>query len=940
MASMSVKLLIIKIYWYFRRWGLRATLRRVFVELRQRLSRNREWPAGDTLFPGLVELARITPFGEETPKGRVAVHAHVFYLDLVEEIATHLRHIPFAFDLFISTTDEAAKAICETVFRQLHRVGRLEVRATLNRGRDIAPMICLFGRELSDYDFIAHIHTKKSLYADGCMLGWREYLLRQLLGSEDQVQRIFALFTGDPGLGLVYPQNYQQLPYWGNTWLSNKGLGRQWCQRLGIKDMPEGYFDYPAGSMFWARMAGLRALFDAGILLSDFPEEAGQTDGTLAHCLERLLALTTRRAGLRTAILADTTFQSWSKWRFDHYLARTHDHVKTMLASGKLRVIAFDIFDTLIVRPSIHPEIAKLIVAARMANAPGGTDFIRLRSLAEDIARSHKCQDVDLDDIYAEYATLASLSPEEAGQLRTCEEQVERALVSPRPDGLALFRYALTAGKRVVLISDMFLSRSTIETILEEQGIRGYTDLYLSSEIGLRKDSGQLYRHVLKQLNLVPDSLLMVGDNEHSDLQIPMSLGIHTCHVLRPVDIATATPRFARILERFHHSDVNSQLVLGLIVQRFFHPVFYNYFSPADLIRGGAQGVGYAIAGPVIVAFTDWLLTQTKTDGITTLYFLAREGKLLKEVYDRLASNTRGAATAQYLVLSRRAITVPMLETFDDILNIASVDYFPNDLTEFLFYRFGLKLDSTELAQRGLWPTDRKVDVKGDNPHHLQPVLKVIADRIKARAAVERPSLLAYLQQMKLDQPATDAVVDVGYSATIQGRLSKLLGKSIHGYYLLTSAKAKRICDCYGALVRGCYGESLVAGSDASPLWRRSFELEMLLSTDDAQVMYYETQQDGTVTPIFQPLSHKEQSSSTVRADIRRGVLAFVDDYLALKQAVFPELTVPCDLAVALYEEFVEGMSATEWNTMSGLVLDDHYCGRGIVTLEQPVRAA
>lgn len=937
---MPLKLLIIKTYQYLRRWGLKAVLRRVFVELRQRLRPNRGRLAGDARFPDLVELASITPFGEERSPGRVAVHAHVFYLDLVGEIATHLLHVPFAFDLFVSTTDEAAKATCETVFHELHRVQRLTVRAMSNRGRDIAPLICLFGKELSDYDFMAHIHTKKSLYADGCMTGWREYLLHQLLGSEDQVRRIFGLFASDPGLGLVYPQNYRQFPYWGNTWLSNKVLGREWCQRLGIEDMPEGYFDYPAGSMFWARMAGLRPLFDAGILLSDFPQEAGQTDGTLAHCLERLLALTTRQVGLRTAVLADTMFPSWSKWRFDHYFARTRDHVETMLASGKLEAIAFDIFDTLIVRPSIHPEIAKLIVAVRMANAPGGADFVHLRPLAEHLTRSRKGRDVNLDDIYADYATLAGLSLEEAKRLQTCEDRVERTLVSPRPDGIALFRYALATGKRVVLISDMFLSRSTIETILEEQGIRGFTDLYLSSEIGIRKDNGQLYRHVLKQLSLAPSSLLMVGDNEHSDLQIPMNLGIHTCHVLRAVDIAAATPRFAKILERFRHSDVSNQLVLGLIVKRLFHPIFYDRFNAADLIRGGAEGVGYVIAGPLIVAFTHWLLAQAKTDGIATLYFLAREGKLLKEVYDRLAPNIHGAAAARYLVVSRRAMTVPMAETFDDILNIASVDYFPNDLVEFLFYRFGLKLDSAELARRGIWPTDRKVEVKNDNTYHLQPVLEAIADHIKTRATLERPGLLSYLKQMELDQPMTAAVVDVGYSATIQGRLSKLLDKKIHGYYLLTSAKAKQICDRYEVLAKGCYGESLVAGIDASTLWRRSFELEMLLSTDDAQVMYYETKKNGAVTPIFQPQSHKEQSSSTIQADIRRGVLAFVDDFLSLEQTVLPGLTVPRDLASALYEAFVEGMSATEWNTMAGLALDDHYCGRGIVTLEQPVRAA
>ncbi len=889
-------------------------------------------------YPDLVNLAGVAPLGDPGPNGRIGVHAHIFYLDLAGEIAAHLRHIPFAFDLLISTPDETARAACEAMFRRLHRVKRLRVQVAPNRGRDIAPLFCLFGAELSGYDFIAHIHTKKSLYAGDGMTGWREYLLQQLLGSEDQVRRIFALFADDPELGLVYPQNYRQFPYWGNTWLSNQSLGREWGQRLGIADLPDGYFDYPTGSMFWARPAGLRALFEAGILLSDFPDEAGQTDGTLAHCLERLFALSTRQAGLRTAVVVDPTFPSWSKWRFDHYFARTRSHIETMLASGKIRIIAFDIFDTLVVRPALHSEIAKQIIATRMADAPGGADFMRLRPIAEHVARSRKRQDVNLDDIYAEYATLADLSLEDARRLQTCEEQVERALVAPRPDGLALFRYALATGKPVVLISDMFLSRQTLETLLQEQGIRGYAELYLSSDVGVRKDSGQLYRYILEQWGATPDHLLMIGDNEHSDLQIPMNLGIHTCHVLRPIAMAAAAPRFARMLERVRQSDVSSQLVLGLVVKRFFHPVFYNHFSPADFIQGGAEGVGYAIVGPLIVAFTQWILAHAKADRITTLYFLAREGKLLKEVYDRLASVTPDAAAARYLVVSRRAMTVPMIETLDDMLSIASTDYFPNDLAKFLFYRFGLTLDDVEqgeLARSGIWAMDRKVEVKGDHPYHLQPVLEAIADRIYARAAMERPSLLAYLQQMGLDQPGTSAVVDVGYSATIQGRLSKIRGQGLHGYYLLTSAKAQRVCDGYGVLARGCYGESLAPGTAASPLWQRSFQLEMLLSTDDAQVMYYATQPDGAVVPVFQPLSDAEQSSAAVRADIRRGVLAFVDDVLALDQAVLPGVRVPCDLAVALYEEFIEGLSAAELSIMAGFVLDDHYCGRGIVTLNQ-----
>lgn len=940
---MPINLLIIKTYWYFRRWGLRAVARRIFSEMRLRWHRHlKRTPqmgrmVGRAHFPDLVNLAAVAPLGGESLNERIAVHAHIFYLDLAEEVAAYLYHVPFAFDLFISTTHEQAQFTCEQIFGRLRSVKRLEVRIAPNRGRDIAPFFCLFGAELANYDFLAHIHTKKSLHADGCMAGWREYLLRQLLGSEDQVRRIFALFKTDLNLGMVYPQSYRQFPYWGNTWLSNKPLGREWCRRLKIKEMPESYFDYPAGSMFWARTAGLRALFDAGITLTDFPEEAGQNDGTFAHCIERLLALVTRQAGLQVGILSDESLPSWSKWRFDHYLARTRDHVETLLMSGRVKVIAFDIFDTLVMRPLIHPESIKRMIAVQVVDMPGGADFIRLRPIAEQAARTHKGQDVHLNDIYREYATLAGLSIEEAEAISLREEHLEEALITARPDGLALFRSALTTGKPVVLISDMFLCRQTIERILQRQGIRGYTDLYLSSDVGLRKDSGQLYRYVLEQRKLMPDSMLMIGDNEHSDLQIPMDMGIHTCHVLRSADIADATPRFSRILERFRHSDdLSEQLTLGLIIQRFFHTVFYEDFNPVDFIRGGAEGIGYAIAGPVILAFSQWLLAQAKADGITTLYFLAREGQILKEVYDRLASVTSGAAAAQYLVVSRRAMTVPLVETFDDIQNIARADYFPNSLKEFLFYRFGISLSDAELAQGDLWSDDRKVEIKNGNLNGLQALLEAFADRIKEHATLERPGLLAYLQQMGLDHSATSAVVDVGYSATIQGHLSRALGKNIHGYYLLTSAKAKQVCKSYDVWAKGFYGELLTAGTDKISLWRRSFELEMLLSSDEAQVMCYETQPDGTVAPVFQLLSPEEQSSTAIRADIRRGTLAFVNDFLALGQTVSPKLTASRDLAVALYEEFVDHLSAAEWNTMASFVLDDHYCGRGLVTLEQP----
>lgn len=926
---------IARAYLFYRKMGLRATARRVVAELRAVYHRSNSTDSSPHV-SSLTDIKDIYPITGDV-SGQIAVHAHVHYPDLAKELASYLKNIPFAFDLFISVSTDEARDICSQAFSKLPQASRVIVDVVENRGRDIAPMVCHFGARLAKYDYFCHLHTKKSIYTQGRMAGWREYLFRQLLGSEDQVRRIFSLFQSDPNTGIIYPQNYEHLPYWGNTWLSNKASGSEMCRRMGIKDVPEGYFDYPAGSMFWARSKAIHKLFSAGINLADFPPEAGQTDGSLAHCVERLLVLVARHAGYKPLILRDLFSPSWSKWRFDRYMSRTGDYVKTMLEAKDIKVVAFDIFDTLLVRPVIHPETTKSIIGHRLQES-GGVAFPGLRAHAEGLARARQGRDVGLDDIYAEFASLTGKQVSEVEHLRALEEHIELHLVAPRPEGIGLFDHAIRSGKRVVLVSDMFLPRSTVERMLMENGIRGYQALYLSSDIGVRKDTGELYRLLLEREKIAPAELLMVGDNEHSDVQIPIDLGIQVCHILRPVEIARALPRFSRVLEWARtEGSQDEQLVLGSIVTRLFQPVFYEKFDPSVLIPGGPENIGYAVVGPVALSFCLGLVDHAKADSVEKLYFLAREGQLLKEVYDRVAMHVEGAIPSEYLVLSRRAVTVPMIESFEDICRIARAsDYFPNDLKAFIKYRFGVQLDDadvSELCRKGFWKAGKLVEVKGDI-RHLMPVLEELTEKIIARSRAERPGLTAYLNSVGLNDIQSAAVVDVGYSATIQGMLSGFLKKPIQGYYMLTSAKSREICERHGVSAYGYYG-SRISGSDSSksPLWRRSFELETFLSSNDPQVICYELRNDGQLAAVHQELLLNEQGSSDIRNKIRSGALSFIDEFFKFQKNVYPDLTLPPRLSEILFGEFVEHMSRSEREMISGLVLDDHYCGRGIVTL-------
>jgi predicted HAD superfamily hydrolase/LmbE family N-acetylglucosaminyl deacetylase len=879
----------------------------------------------------LISLDTVPPYRRGVP-GTIAVHAHIYYPDLVQEFAGFLHGIPFPFDLYLSVKDAAVAKVCQSGFSGIRTVQKLEIAEVANRGRDIAPFICNFGDALRNYDIIAHIHTKKSLYAKGTMDGWREYLMKQLLGSEDHIRRIFSLLYGDVPCGLVYPQPYRLFPYWGNTWLSNRAMAHSWASRLGIDRLPEGYFDYPVGSFFWARGDALEPLFSAGICLDDFEQEAGQKDGTLAHCLERLFVPMVKQRGFGYVVLKDQEHPDWSSWRLDQYLLRSSNTLYAMVENPTIKIVAFDIFDTLLLRPLTNPEQTKAIIAARAPERLKNS-FIRLRQEAEGAARLAKGSDVALSEIYDFLRTMAGLSATEAAELQQIEQSVEIASTCPRTEAIDLFKHALAVGKRVILISDMYLSADCITQILNKCGINGYHKLYLSSVCGVRKDSGLLYRFVLKQEQIRPDEMVMIGDNEQSDLQMPLELGISTCHLLRPVVLASVSPRFKSLLGKTAaECGLNGQLAAGLVINNAFQGIAAENLNIMAMGPDGARSIGYAVAGPLIVSFVQWVAEKARQNGITALYFLAREGQIFKEVYDRLFSGATHLPSSRYLMVSRRAVTVPALRTIEDIYALAEASYHPTPLADFLKERYGYcPTDETleRLYKKGIWAPDRQVELYGSSSH-LKPLLAELAPEILAHAATERTTFMAYCATTGLGTTPLPAVVDIGYSATIQGALNALLGTRIDGLYMITEHPSQLVCQRYNVTADGYFAHRVNRLVAMTTMLAHNFDIERLLSADDTQVVAYQAADDG-VRPVMRESSIAELESRPMRAAIRSGIRDYVDDVKAIQSGLKPDFVIPAAVAEACFEAFVTTLSADDRVVLDTLALDDHYCGRGVV---------
>ncbi len=877
----------------------------------------------------LIVLDDVLP--AEHIAGTIAIHLHMYYDDLAPEFAGYLRNMPYPYDLYVSVKDAEGERACRAAFAGLENCQRQTFVVVDNRGRDIAPMFCTFGEALRRYDYIAHLHSKKSLYNAGATEGWRQYLAGNLLGSPLTIRRIFALMAGDKGI--VYPQNFRSVPSQANTWLANKGMGSAWCARLGIAPVPQGYFDFPAGSMFWARGDAMRPLFDAGITIDDFNEEAGQTDGTFAHCLERLLALSGRKQGLQPGIIADTETPSWSSWRLDQSVGRPLDWMLGQFTNPVIKCIGFDIFDTLLIRPLIDAETTKHIVAAGLPEHLG-TLFAEYRAVAEGEARNQKGKDVDLDDIYAMFQQLTKLSGQDIQTIRNLEEHTEYKSLSARSGGVELFEAAKASGKPVVLISDMFLPKALIIRALNANGVHGWSEFYLSNEVGLRKDTGQLYDHVLQAHNLQPGEFVMVGDNERSDLQIPCDKGCVGLHILRPTELARGTPRLRRIVEQYEIAgDLNAELTLGLLFRKNFPAVIYPNLNPGSLFHATPYNIGYSLVGPMLTGMSQWLIDNAQRDGVERLHFLAREGQLMKAVYDVWAQGADDAPPADYLVVSRRTCSVPLLETLEDVFALGKGDYYLNTAANYLLERFGLELsdaDWSELQSELQIGKDTQVEVRNDNLMALKPLLTKLADTIFKQAAQEREALTLYLKSMGLDT-GKNAVVDVGYGATIQNYLCKLTGQPVHGYYLATDERSIPVAEQHGVIVRGCLMHNVEHSLAAPIMYLRSFELEKLFSSSDGQVVKYALGDGLSVKALHRELSPEERRGDVFRTELRHGVLQFAKDALQIRSTLLSSFAPSLEVSRALADEFFSKHSADELKLLGHVMLDDHYCGRGVV---------
>jgi FMN phosphatase YigB (HAD superfamily) len=880
---------------------------------------------------GLLELPAATPI--DHVELSVGIMAHVYYPDLIDELATDLARMPLPYTLMVSVVDEQARAIAQARFGGLPGLRELHVRIVPNRGRDIAPLLLSFREEILALDLVCHIHTKKSLYTGHEQSEWRRYLIDALLGSSRRIGWILGTFHALPELGMVYPESYRGVPLWAHTWLGNLEWARQLGSLLGISIEPQAYLDYPAGSMFWARTKALRPLFEFGLRLDSFPSEEGQADGTLQHAIERMLALVVRRQGMLAGILPADHSQKLlteGEKNWQAYFASPLSE-KIAYSAIEARLVSFDLFDTLLLRPFLEPAGARAYLAELVRHRFGLPHFVRWREEAEVSARAAAGGDVALDAIYRSMTHSFGLSQDLADQLRSLELATEQRQLKSRPALLAAARALQAAGgKRLVGISDMYLDTAALRQVLPPEVATLCERLYVSCETGWRKDDSRSWRELPRIEGIEPARWLHVGDNEHADVQLPQAAGfIHPVHVLRPQALLSVVPALRGLRPRQEQRKRwQDQLWLGLVANRLTE---LGDERPESLRHGltlaEPDAFGYVVMGPLLLDYTTWLHRTAMATGHRHILFLSREGHLLHRLHQQLKAAVPGileGVEGTYLLASRRGVATPALRGVDDLAHILASPY-TGPLGDLLEARLGERIAAATAARLGgaaMAATVYLPEMKERIVEQLRP----LEETLLRFAAEERAAYLRYWNEVAGDGPAM--VADIGYAATIQALLARLTGLPLGGAYFATKREAGQV-EALGGWALGRFHDAREHSPAPSSVMQHHLLLEAVLTAPAGQFSHFESTPDGQ-RPVHRPLSASSAKTWPTIERIHAGAMRFVDDACCAAG----ELSLELALDPALVQEPLRCVGAGEWKLgawSQALQVEDRFTGRGDV---------
>jgi FMN phosphatase YigB (HAD superfamily) len=445
------------------------------------------------------------------------------------------------------------------------------------------------------------------------------------------------------------------------------------------------------------------------------------------------------------------------------------DHGPPVISWGRARVprlATFDVFDTLITRASIDPEAVWVRMAelvSQQASADVDTNrLVEARRAAEHDLRGRQRRHPVLEAIHEEMCRQLGWDVSLAARSALAEIQAEREMSRPIPAGIELLRSTRQQFPRVVYASDMYLPSPLIHELLQLHGCWKDGDtLWVSSQAGARKRTGELFQRIAAAESVTPADLVHVGDQPVADSAAPRWVGLHVAP-FRP-----AVPsRYERALAE--ESSIGSRLGDAARLTRV---------SGTRTLAPEITDVATGVIGPFLAGYSLWLLRAAQERELGRLYFLSRDGEIIRAATEAVARALGEGPELRYLHGGRMAWKLPATEVSSDESWNRFLDELLMKHTRVTATGVALRLGLAGSQLAELIRTESEVPLNPADRARLKWCLMTdqLREEVAAHAEEQRKLAIAYLVQEGLGESQDVALVDVGWIGSTMRALADLL---------------------------------------------------------------------------------------------------------------------------------------------------------------------
>lgn len=545
-----------------------------------------------------------------------------------------------------------------------------------------------------------------------------------------------------------------------------------------------------------------------------------------------------------------------------------------------VEVVSFDLFDTLIQRDRLFsPKDVFYLLHSRRAHrlSLNSHDFVSIRIRSEHIARVRAKaagrDETTLAEVYREMARLLRCKAEELSDILREELLCEQEALSPIDTGTAFFDAARSRGKIVLIVTDTYLPAEFVERVIKDHGYGDVFRVFVSSTHGKSKLDGSLFDVVLHELQCAPNRLLHIGDNRLSDVAVPSSRGIRT------LLLSTVTHQF-KWRHRLSDAPSGSLTMSAMLRQigQHWRPDEQDSEPNSVLSRTAINHLA-----PLYFGFAAWLVEQIKKGGYRRVYFASRDGAIIKRFFDLVAPASGLHVESRYLYVSR-ATLYPSLSFTDPDMGKRVFSHNWDKMT------VGEALNRLSLDRRDCDALLKSCGL----PHDDVPIHRITSTKFAKFLDGIWPHfvgqseqccelLVEYLRQEQFLSQEPAAFVDIGWHASLQHCLTKLLEhldirKPLQGFYVGTFDRPAglRSRDVRGFLVEDDGPPSVSALVRAAPSL-----IELFHTAGHGSVLGYH-RADDRMLPVLQENPVEQAQFKEIIEPTQERAYAFVAEHLKL----------------------------------------------------------